>query len=79
MEEILEVRASFESGDGRTLDGRAVHARIRVREAELDDVDAAVRQDLTRADRILDRRESNGQVRDERSVAALEGCVNRDS
>ena len=78
MEEILKVGAVLESGNGRALDGRAVHAGIRVGETELNDVNSAVRQDLTRTDRVLDRRKAHGQVGDERSVAALEGGVNRD-
>ena len=78
VEEILKVGAVLESGNGRALDGRAVHTRIRVREAEFDDVNSAVRQDLTRTDRVLNRRKAHGQVGDERSVAALEGGVNRD-
>ena len=78
MEQILQVGATLKSGDGRTLDRRSVHPGIRVGETEFDDINAAVREDLARTNRVLDRREANGQVRDESSVAALEGGIDGD-
>ena len=76
MEQILQVGATLKSGDGRTLDGRSVHPGIRVGETEFDDINAAVREDLARTNRILNRREADGKVADESRVATLEGGIN---
>ena len=76
MEEVLEVGAALESSDGRSLDRGAIQSGIRVGETEFDDVNTAIRQNFARANRILDRREADGQVGDERRVATLTGSIN---
>src|SRR5262249_3778162 len=53
------------------LDYRAVQHRIAVRQADLDDVGAAVQRRLDRGDAPVDGREAGGQVRDERSPVLL--------
>ena len=66
---------TLESSDCRSLDRRAIHSGIRVGEAEFDDVNAAIRQNFARANRILDRREADRKVADESRVATLTGSV----
>ena len=78
VEEILQVRAALKRRDGCALDGGAVHARVGVGKSQLDDVDAGVREDLTRANGVLDRRETDGQVGDQGCVAALERRIDGD-
>ena len=46
MKEILQVRAMLESRDARALNGGTVHAGIRIGKAQLNGVDASVREDL---------------------------------
>src|SRR5699024_6609013 len=56
VEEVLDAEARVERDVGGLLDGRAVHHRVGVRQADLDDVGAGGDDGVDVVDRPLDRR-----------------------
>ena len=74
-EDVVDADAAGQRGGGGALDDRAVHQRVAVGHADLDDVAAGLDQHAHRLDRALDRSGSrpagSRRARRGRSVAAL--------
>ncbi len=64
-EDVAQVHAAGQRPHGGVLDDRAVHDRVAVGNADLDDVDAGLDEDLHRPDRALDGGETHREVADE--------------
>ena len=75
VEDLADVEALGEGLRGGGLDDLAVHDRIRVRDADLDEVGAVLGQGDAGGDGVLDARVAGGQVADQGRPALGAGAV----